>query len=346
MKALSPFQAVMHRRATTMEKYLAVIIVVYVVVVSVKNPLFFTTETLFDMIRSGSGTMLLALGVLMVLVSGGIDVSFPAVAIVSSYLAVITVDRTGINSIWLALAVSIAIGTVLGAVNALLIHFLRLPTLIVTLGTASVYHGLMAVVFGTDDFTTGEMPTALLDFGNASLYSVVDAETGRSFSLTVFLPITLAAVAGVWFVLHRTMLGRSIFAIGSNEESASRVGINIFRTKLFVYVAVGALAGLMGVILFSELKNVNPTATLIGDELMIIAAVVIGGAKLTGGEGTVLGAFLGVVTIQLFQQTLVLLGLSTLWSDVFFGSVLLFSLAVMYRRQRIADRRNLVFAAA
>lgn len=342
----SPFQAVMHRRATTMEKYLTVIIVAYIAIVSLKNPLFFTPETLFDMIRSGSGTMLLALGVLMVLVSGGIDVSFPVVAVVSSYLAVMTLDRTGINSVWLALAVSIAIGTLLGAVNGLLIHFLRLPTLIVTLGTASVFHGLMAVVFGTNDYTTGEMPTALLDFGNASLFAVTDGETGQSFSLTVFLPITLAAIAGVWFVLYRTMLGRSIFAIGSNEESASRLGINIFRTKLFVYVAVGALAGLMGVILFSELKNVNATATLIGDELMIIAAVVIGGAKLTGGEGTILGAFLGVVTIQLFQQTLVLLGLSTLWSDVFFGAVLLSSLAVMYRRQRIADRRNLVFAAA
>jgi len=343
---ISPFQAVMHRRATTMEKYLAVIIIVYIAIVSLRNPLFFTPETLFDMIRSGSGTMLLALGVLMVLVSGGIDVSFPVVAVVSSYLAVMTLDRTGINSLGLALVVSIAIGMLLGAVNGLLIHFLRLPTLIVTLGTASVFHGLMAVIFGTDDYTTGEMPTSLLDFGNASIFSVTDAETGQSFSLTVFLPITLAVVAGVWFVLYRTMLGRSIFAIGSNEESASRLGINILRTKLFVYVTVGALAGLMGVILFSELKNVNATATLIGDELMIIAAVVIGGAKLTGGEGTILGAFLGVVTIQLFQQTLVLLGLSTLWSDVFFGAVLLSSLAVMYRRQRVADRRNLVFAAA
>jgi simple sugar transport system permease protein len=346
MKRFSPFQAVMHRRATTMEKYLTAIIVVYIAVVSIKNPLFFTPETLFDMLRSGSGTMLLALGVLMVLVSGGIDVSFPAVAVVSSYLAVVTLDRTGIDNIWFAFAISIAIGTVLGIVNALLITLLRLPTLIVTLGTASVYHGLMAVLVGTDDFTTGEMPRSMLAFGDASLMKVVDAETGQSYSLTVFILFTVAAMIGVYFVLYRTMLGRSILAIGSNEESASRLGINIVRTKLFIYAAVGALAGLMGVILFSELKNVNPTATLIGDELMVIAAVVIGGTKLTGGEGTILGAFLGVVMIQLFQQTLVLLGLSTLWSDVFFGTVLLSSLAVMYRRQRIADRRNLVFAAA
>ena len=346
MKKISPFQAVMHRRATTMEKYLTVIIIVYVAVVSIKNPLFFTAETAFDMVRSGSGTMLLALGVLLVLVSGGIDVSFPAVAVVSAYLAILTIDRTGIDSMWLALAVSIAIGILLGAFNALLIHFLKLPTLIVTLGTGSVFHGLMAVVFGTDDFTTGEMPQSLLDFGNASLMTVTDAATGQRYSLTIFLPIVILAIVGVWFLLNRTMLGRSIYAIGSNEESASRLGVSLLRTKLFIYTFVGGMAGLMGIILFSELKNANPTATLIGSELMVIAAVVIGGAKLTGGEGTVLGTILGVVTIQLFQQTLVLLGLSTLWSQVFFGSVLLFSLAVMYRRQRLADRRNLVFTAA
>lgn len=346
MKKTSPFQAVMHRRATTMEKYLAVIIVAYAAVVSIKNPLFLSAETAFDMVRSGSGTMLLALGVLLVLVSGGIDVSFPAVAVVSSYVAILTMDRLGIDSLWYALAVSVAIGVLLGAVNALLIHFLRLPTLIVTLGTGSVYHGLMAVVFGTDDFTTGEMPQSLLDFGNASLLTVEDAATGQRYSLSVFLLIVLAAVVGVWFLLQRTMLGRAIYAIGSNEESASRLGLNLFGTKLFVYTFVGGLAGLTGVVIFSELKNVNPTATLIGSELMVIAAVVIGGAKLTGGEGTVLGTVLGVITIQLFQQTLVLLGLSTLWSQVFFGTVLLVSLAVMYRRQRLADRRNLVFTSA
>lgn len=334
----------MHRRATTMEKYLTAIILIYVTVVSIKNPLFFSAETAFDMVRSGSGTMLLALGVLLVLLSGGIDVSFPAVAVVSGYLAILTLDTTGIDNIWLALGVSIGIGIMLGAVNALLIHALRLPTLIVTLGTGSVFHGLMAVVFGTDDYTTGEMPDSLLAFGSASLWTVTDAATGQRYSLTVFLPIVVAAIVAVWFVLHRTMLGRSIFAIGSSEESASRLGINIFRTKLFVYTAVGALAGLMGVILFSELRIANPIATLLGDELMIIAAVVIGGAKLTGGEGTILGTILGVLTIQLFQQTLVMLGLSSLWSQVFFGSVLLVSLAVMYRRQRIADRRNLVFS--
>lgn len=340
---VSPFQKLMHRKATTMEKYLSAIILAYIVIVAVKNPLFFSPETLFDMIRSGSGVMLLALGVLLVLVSGGIDVSFTAVAIVSSYLSVLTILNLGIDSVILASIIAIAIGTGLGAINALLIHYLKLPTLIVTLGTMSVFHGLMAVLFGTKSYPLGQMPDSLANFGSANLFTV-NTESGR-YGLTVFLPIVVAAVVGIWFMLNRTLLGRSVYAIGSNEESASRLGISILKVKLFVYCTTGGLAGLMGIIYFSELKYVNPTS-LVGTELMVIAAVVIGGAKLTGGEGTVLGTILGVVTVQLFDKTLVFLGLSSSWNDLFFGSVLLASLMVMYRRQRLADRRNLVFVAS
>ena len=339
----TPFQAVMHRRATPMEKYLSAILVAYVAIVTIKNPLFFSPETLFDMVRSGAGTMLLAIGVLVVLISGGIDVSFTAVAIVSGYLSVLVVLRLGIDSVLLALLLSAVIGVLLGAVNAVLIHFLRLPTLIVTLATMSVYHGLMAVIVGTKSYPAAEMPASLVQFGTGDLV-VVDSGTGR-YGLTVFLPIVVAALVLTWFVLYRTMLGRAVFAIGSDEESASRLGINILLTKLFVYAYMGALAGVMGIVYFANLKYVNPTS-LIGEELMIIAAVVIGGAKLTGGEGTVLGTVLGVAVVQLFDTTLVFLGLSSSWNDLFFGAVLLLSLSVMYRRQRLADRRNLVFTAS
>ncbi len=339
----SPFQAVMHRRASTMEKYLAAIVVVYVAVVAIKNPLFFSPETLFDMVRSGSATMLLALGVLVALVSGGIDVSFTAVAVVSGYLAARTSLALGVDDLALVLVVAIAVGLVLGAVNAVLIHWLRLPTLIVTLGTMSVYHGGMAVLLGMTSYPASEMPQSMVAFGTRDLLDV-QTETGR-YGLTVFLPLVVAALVVTWFVLNRTMLGRSVYAVGSNEESASRLGISLFRTKLFVYSFVGALAGVAGIVYFSEVKYVNPTM-LIGDELMVIAAVVIGGAKLTGGEGTVLGTVLGVVLVQLFESTLVFLGLSSAWNDLFFGAVLLVSLSVMYRRQRLADRRNLVFTAA
>lgn len=339
----SPFRRVFGRPSTAMEKYLSAIIAIYIVVVAVKNPLFFSLETLFDMLRSGSGIMILAIGVLIVLISGGIDVSFTAIAVVSGYTSVQAMMALGVDNILVAIGIAVAIGWCLGAVNALLIYFLKLPTLIVTLGTMSVYQGGMAILIGTKSLGPGEMPASLLEFGSADLFSVQSEST--RYGLAVFVPIVIAIIAISWFILYRTMLGRSIFAVGSNEESASRLGINIFRTKLFVYSYSGALSGLMGIVYFSELKYINPVS-LVGTELMIIAAVVIGGAKLTGGEGTILGAILGVVLVQLFRSTLVFLGLGSSWNDLFFGVVLLVSLGVMYYRQRQSDKKALVFAAS
>lgn len=326
------------KRYTTTEQYLLGVIVTYIVVVSVRNPLFLSWETLFDMLRSGAGISLLALGVLTVLISGGIDVSFTAVAIVSAYVGVRASLATGIDNVLFILAVAVLVGAVLGAINALLIYLFDLPTLIVTLGTASVYHGAMATILGTTSYSLVQMPQSLVDFGGINLFS-----TNSSGALSFYVVIVAVFIALTWFVLQRTMLGRAIYAVGSNEESASRVGINILATKLFVYSYSGFLAGLMGVMYVSQLKYVNPVS-LIGSELLVIAAVVIGGAKLTGGEGTVLGTLLGVSLMLLFQSTLVFLGLGSSWNDLFFGSVLLLSLTVMYYLQRVRNRRALVFA--
>lgn len=339
----SVFQKIMGRRSTTMERYLIAIIVVYIAVVSIKNPLFFSAETLFDMIRSGSVTMVLATGVLLVLVSGGIDVSFTAVSVVSGYISVQLILASGIDNIALAILIACTLGLLLGMINAILIEFLKLPTLIITLGTMSVFHGLMAVLVGTKSYTYAQMPESFVWFGSFDMFSVT-TDRGR-FGLSIFLPIVILVVFVTWFILYRTMLGRQIYAIGSSEESARRLGINVFTVKMFVYSYVGVLSGLAGVMYFSELKYVNPVS-LVGTELLIIAAVVIGGAKLTGGEGTVLGTILGVVIFRLFTSTLVFLGLSSSWNDFFFGAVLLASLALMYGRQRRADRKNLVFGTA
>lgn len=327
------------KRYTATEKYLLTIILAYIVVVAVRNPLFFDVETLLDMLRSGAGVTLLALGVLLVLISGGVDVSFTAIAVVSGYLGVRTALATGIDSIWLILGVALTSGAILGAINAVIIHFFKLPTLIVTLGTASAYHGLMATLIGTTSFSLVEMPASLVNFGNVNFF-----HTAEGGSLSMFALIAAGLALLVWFILQRTMLGRAIYAVGSNEESASRIGINIFGTKLFVYAFSGLLAALMGVMYFAQLKYVNPVS-IIGTELLVIAAVVVGGAKLTGGEGTVFGALLGVVLMQLFQTTLVFLGLGSSWNDFFFGSVLLASLVAIYYRQRVRDRKALVFTA-
>lgn len=338
----SPFQMVFNRQMTSMEGFLVIIIAVYVMTVSLVSPQFLTPATLFDMLRSSSGVMVLALGVLVVLISGGIDVSFTAVAMVAGYSSVLLSKRLEVDNLLVIFAGAIVIGALLGSVNALLIHFYKLPTLIVTLATASAFHGAMALLLGMKTYTRADVPQSLLTFGSTYVFSV-QTERAR-YGLSLFVLVVVAAVALTWFLLYRTMIGRSVFALGSNEESSSRIGLGILTTRLFVYMYVGALAGTMSIIYFSSLSYINP-ATLVGTELAVIAAVVIGGAKLTGGEGTILGTVLGVITWQLFNNTLIHLGLSSAFNDLFFGSVLVLLLGFIYYRQRQANKRALVFSS-
>jgi simple sugar transport system permease protein len=163
--------------------------------------------------------------------------------------------------------------------------------------------------------------------------------------LTVFVIVVAVLAVLTWFLLYRTRIGRAVYALGSNAESASRIGMSLLKIQLFVYMYVGALAGVAGIVYFSNLSYINPAA-LIGTELAVIAAVVIGGAKLTGGEGTILGTLLGVILWQLFQNTLVHLGFDSSFNDLFFGAVLVLILGFIYSRQRKANKQALVFTAS
>ncbi len=338
----TPFQVAFNRRMTAMEKTLLAIIVIYIGIVAVRSANFLSAATLFDLVRSGSAITILALGVLIVFISGGIDVSFPAVAIVSGYSSVLLSRALGVDNLLFIIVVAVVLGCLLGSINALLIHFYRLPTLIVTLGTASVFHGAMAILLGMKTYTRADVPRSMLEFGAARLFTLDIG--GAQVGLTVFVVVVAAVGVLTWFLLYRTRIGRSVYAIGSNEESASRIGMSLLKTRLFVYMYVGALSGLAGIVYFSNLAYINPAA-LIGTELAVIAAVVIGGAKLTGGEGTILGTLLGVTLWQLFQNTLIHLGLDSSFNGLFFGTVLVAILGFIYYRQRQANKRALVFAS-
>jgi simple sugar transport system permease protein len=314
----------------------------YSIIVAIKNPAFLSFENFFDLLRAASGKLLLALGVLVVLISGGIDVSFTAIAIFGGYASARLMLATGIDSLAFAFLVSVAIGFILGAINALIIHFFRLPTLIATLGTSSVFFGLMTILVGTKSINAGQMPSSIINFGSARLFEAV-APSGNTYGLSAFIIPVVIAIFVTWFILYRTLLGRGIFALGNSEESAKRVGFNLFLIRFFVYTYVGLLAGIMGVVYVAEVRWVNPVS-LVGTELSIIAAAVIGGAKLTGGEGTILGTILGITIIQLLYSTLVFLGLSSSWNDLFVGVILLISVSITSYQQRLKSRRNLTFS--
>jgi simple sugar transport system permease protein len=183
---------------TPMEKFLLAIMAIYILVVATQSAKFFSLETAFDLIRNGSGAMILALGCLIVLISGGLDVSFTAIAIVGGYSSVLMSRALGVDNLFLIISAAIVIGALLGSINALIIHYFQLSTLIATLGTASVFHGVMVIVLGSKTFTRADVPQSMLDFGALSIITIKE-ETSQ-YGLTIFFPVVVAVGVLTWFL--------------------------------------------------------------------------------------------------------------------------------------------------
>lgn len=310
------------------EQILLSAIVIFSAVISFINPAFFTFENLFDLLRSNSGMAILAIGVFLIMLSGGIDVSFTAIAIAGQYIAVNLLIALDIDNILMAFAISMLTGVALGAINALFISLLNLPTLIVTLGTTSVFHGALLEIVGTKSIISGYLPISIKEFSRSNILTLA-RDNGSEYGLSVFFLIFLAVLFVTWLILRFTMTGRGIYAIGGNQTAAERIGFNVKRIKFFVYCYAGLLAGVMGVIHVALIRTSNPQY-IVGSELSVIAAVVLGGTRLTGGIGTLTGTMLGVILITILEKNLVLLGLPSYWQKFFIGVVIVFGVVITY----------------
>ena len=302
------------------ETLVALVILGFCAAAAVSDPGFLSIATLTDLLRGGITLGIFAVAAFIVLVSGGIDVSFTAIAAFTMYVVAMVLNAVAPwMPWWAALSCGIALGAALGAINGVLIAGFGLPTLIVTLGTLSVFRGFMLTFIGQKQITT--LPPGMRDFGRMMVVRGENAD-GSFYSLHAAFLATIGVIVLTWFILHRTMLGRQIFAIGGSVESARRIGIKVRRVQFFVYVYVGALAGLAGVIHASMARVANPF-DLVGLELSVIAAVVLGGARLAGGYGTLTGTILGVALIVLVRNSLIVLGIPSTWQSVAIGFLIL-----------------------
>ncbi|MFW6137819.1 MAG: ABC transporter permease [Spirochaetota bacterium] len=332
----------MIRRAfRTNEFYLFLVLVAFSMTLTIINPAFFSLENLFDLIRSSAGMAVLAIGVFLVLLSGGIDVSFTAIAIAGQYVSVNALIALGVDNLYLALLISCSLGIALGSINALLISIFEIPTLIATLGTLNVFHGALLAFVGTKAVNVGQMPDCFKAFGAEEIVTITAAD-GSTYGLSIYFYVVIAVVAVSWVILRYTMLGRGIYAIGGNREAAKRAGFNIVGTQFFIYCYVGFLAGLMGVMHVSVIRYSN-LMYIVGTELSVIAAVVLGGARITGGSGSILGTILGVAMIVILEKNLVLMGLSSYWHQFFVGLIIIIGVSTTYYQSKLRSRRTLAY---
>ena len=319
------------------ETLVLLVVIVFCLVTTAVQPAFLSLPTLFDLLRNSIVIGIFAIGVLVVLISGGIDVSFTAIAAFAMYATTLILVRLGVDVPWfVAFGLSILIGTGLGLLNAVFIAGFRLPTLIVTLGTLSVIRGFLLTFVGSQ--LISNVPPGMRNFSRLIMLRGTTAE-GYFYSLPWAFAALVIVVVGTWFLLHRTVLGRKIFAIGGSLESARRIGIGVRGVQVFVYAYVGALSGLAGIIHASLARVANPF-DLVGLELSVIAAVVLGGARLAGGYGTITGTLLGVALIVLVSNSLILLGIPSTWQSVVIGALILLGTGLPAYQGKRAAMRN------
>lgn len=297
------------------EVRLLLVVLLLIAALALTTAHFFTLQNLFDLLTTYAFTGILAAGLLVVLVSGGIDISFTATASVAQYVAVSLASAAGIG--WAGLfAVALAVGLALGLVNALIITSLRLSSIIATVATLNLFYGVL--VF----FTHGNYIYTLPDY----LSEGVNWPIGGGHAINLQILLLVVTFLGIWLLLSHSNIGRQIYAMGGNPEAAKRVGINVFGLTLFAYGVMGLCAGIASIADAQLEQSVMPTA-LVGKELHVLAAVVLGGASLTGGVGSVFGTILGVALLAIAENGLIILGVPSYWLDFFAGVLILLAVS-------------------
>lgn len=287
-------------------------------------PGFASPYNWLDLLSSSSITALFALGLLVVLMAGELDISFTAVASISQFLLAVVLARQDIG--WIGtLVVSALVGLLLGLVNGVVTTWLRAPPIITTIALLNVYGGLLALV------SRGEM---LYDFPEFFTSTAIGRIGGYPLTLqTLALAVTAVLTA---LLLKATNLGRILRAVGGNRDAALRLGINGTAVNLLAYGYLGLVSGIAGLAQAQLLQAVTP-GSLIGRELDVVAATILGGASLAGGRGGVVGTLLGVLFIALIGNILVLSGVSPYWHQAVTGAIVLAAVApIAWRRARPA----------
>ncbi|MFO1070815.1 MAG: ABC transporter permease [Geminicoccaceae bacterium] len=315
------------------ETWLALVLLLLCIVWSVLSPWFLTLSNLVDIVETYSVTAILAMGVFVVLVSGGIDISFAATASVVQYVAAWAATALGLPP-WICLPAGLLIGLALGCFNAAVIYHLRITSIIVTIATQSLFFALLMWTSG------GKLISVLPDWwaDRIVFFQTRDANDDL-VRITLPIVVALGAVVLTWLLMNRSTAGRQLYAMGGNPEAARRLGIDIGKMHYLAFGYMGLLAGLAGLVQAHRVGQSVPNA-MVGGELNVLAAAVLGGASLMGGIGSVGGVLLGILLLAVLQNGLNLLGVSPYFFQIVIGLVILVSTSITGLSSRPQRRRR------
>lgn len=309
-----------------------IMLLVLCIYLAVTTPHFLTVGNLVNIARQTSINIILAVGMTLIIIGAGIDLSVGATMALSACFTAVSVTYWG-WPVWIGIPAGLAVGTLVGTVNGLIIAKGRIPDFIATMGMTSVARGLALILTGGLPVPSHLSATALAAYLPPFL---IWLGSGEVLGIPTAALVALLVVLVGYFLLNQTTLGRSAYAIGGNREAARISGINVERHKIYHYAIMGLLAAIAGLVLTGRLNSAN---ALMGEgiELQAIAAVVIGGTNLFGGEGGVVGTVIGSLIMGVLANGLNLLNVSAFWQRVINGSIIIVVVIFdQWRRRRFA----------
>ena len=315
MKSLpSAFGFLLRRR----EAGIAVMLVLFCLVVGTIQSRYLSLDTLRIVMLAVPLIMIAGMGQMMVLIARHVDLSIGSILGFSAIVAGMTFRDMPELPWWMGFLIATSVGAGLGFFNGAVVTIFRLPSIIVTLGTLSLFRGVLFLISDARQVDPQYIPRPLISM----------SQTSPIFGIPWIVFIALTVAAATYLFLNHTRLGRQIYAIGSNPVAAPLRGIRVVPVTLLVFTLSGALAGLAGVLYASRFGYVNPSITGVGFEFTVIAAVVIGGVSINGGVGTVLGTVLGVIFLGAVSVALPILGVSAFWRSAILGAMIITALLI------------------
>ncbi|VEG72282.1 ribose transport system permease protein RbsC-1 [[Pasteurella] aerogenes] len=305
----------------TSNKILFITLAILAIILSIWTDDFATIENIYDITNNYSMLMILSCGLFIVLLSGGIDISFPAMTIISQYIMISLISHYEIGFLGVFF-ISCSIGILLGFVNAILVNKLNVPSIIITISTLNVFYG--ALLYITKGVWLYDYPEW---FQEEIIFFKSIAEDGFTYGLSFQIIIALFAILLTGIIITKLTVGRQIYALGGNKDATSRIGFSILKLHLFAYGYMGLMSGLAGIVQSYTVQSVAPDS-LLGYELTVLAAVVLGGTSLTGGKGSLLGTVMGVALLAIIQNGLNLLNVSSYWQMVITGCIIILSISL------------------
>jgi len=308
--------------------WVSVAAVLAFVAMSVASDVFATQQNLFNVTRNFAFVAIIAIGMTAVIITGGIDLSVGAVLVLSGMVIGMTMHAG--TSIWVAVPLALGTALAVGAINGVMIAYVRVPPFVVTLGMLSIARSLAMVL--SDNrmvYAFGPDQARLLTLGGG--FTNLPLPFGDAIRVPNPVVLLFAMTIIIGFALRWTRWGRYLYAVGGNERAANVTGVPVKLMKVSVYMFCSLCAGIAGILEVGWLGTIT-TSLGQGMELSVIAASVIGGANLMGGVGTAFGAVVGAALIEVIRNSLILLGISTFWQGCFVGSFII--IAVLFDRLR------------